>query len=213
MTDQKAFIEKLKGLIPRGENLVDHLMPIISMSKQGTYKKIQATTKLSFLEIRDICLHFNISFDQFIGGSNSLVSSYPFYSDALRFAPTDYVEYWENMYNHLKKVSQLNNVHAYYLCNEVPFFYYIQFPHLRYFKLYMWNKISWGIAPLHNAYSPNLFNKKKRLNDTIEKVAAVYNQYTSTEIWNPDILRLSMLQLTYSVKSGFFDSKEDLRTI
>lgn len=210
---QDLFFKSIEKMLPEGDKLVDHVAQILNITTSGAYKKISNQSKLKFDEIRDLCTAFNISFQINIEEQFRKVPAYPFYSDALKFKPISYHEYWENIWNHLIKIKDLPGLDAVYLTNELPFFYYLQFPNLLYFKMYVWNRTSWHIPRTNHFYDKSLFTKDAELNDIRKKLVSFYNSYASTEIWNPDMLRVTMMQLSYYVRAGIFNNAKDIEDI
>lgn len=76
--------------------------------------------------------------------------------------------------------------------------------------MYIWNRTNWQIENADNQYKPKLFKSNKLLSSTILSIGLIYHQYPSAEIWNPDMLRLTMMQINYAIKSGYINTKSDL---
>lgn len=211
---QKEFFNFIKATLREDVKLVDEVSKALKITNSGAYKKINGDSNLKFNELTVLCQYFNVSFDEYAHGTpTSISSSYPFYSDALKFKPESYHEYWSNILEHLDRLSDLEGLDAVYLTNELPFFYYLQFPNLLYFKMYVWNRTSWHIPRTNQFYDKELFDSDRELHKTREDLIATYNAYSSTEIWNPDMLRVTMLQLLYYVRAGVFKDDNDVLLI
>ncbi len=214
MGEQKDFIKLLSEKVQKGNKLVDEIALVLKISHQGAYKKMQCNSKLTFNEIRDLCTYFKVSFDKVLSADNSdNKDPYPFYSDALKYAPDSYSQYWSNLLQHLNRYAEYADLYGFYLCNEVPFFYYTQFPNLLHFKMYIWNKTSWRMPGMNDTFDPSIFTKDKSLAEVVKKVTTYYHSYPTTEIWNPDMMRMTMMQINYAIKGGLINNKEDLDAI
>ena len=213
MTSQSDFLEALKSFIPDNKKLLQELQQALQLSKPAVYKRISGTTKLTFPEIMQICSYFDLSFDQITTGTKNITEGYPFFSNALKFKPNSLDEYWANILNHLDMVVSLPNLSTTYLTNEVPFFHYIQFPRLFCFKQYVWNRTSWNIPTPNTLYDKSFFESDSKVNNTIKELTKFYTSVDTTEIWNPDMLNITMMQLSYFVRSGAFKNTEDIKNI
>ena len=211
---QVEFFHHIKSTLREDVKLVDEVSKALKITNSGAYKKINADSNLKFDEIISLCQYFNVSFDEYAHGvPTSISSSYPFYSDALKFKPESYHDYWSNILRHLEQIVNLEGLDAVYLTNELPFFYYLQFPNLLYFKMYVWNRTSWHIPRMNQFYDRDLFIADRELHTVREELTDVYASYSSTEIWNPDMLRVTMMQLLYYVRAGVFKDDRDVLLI
>lgn len=210
---QGAFFEKVKQGFNKDEKLVDVICETFHMTRSGAYKKISGASKLNLNEIIQLCRRVNISFDEFTGGISETKTSYPFYSDALKVQLSSYHEYWENICNHLQKLEGLSNLSGYYVTNELPLFYYVQFPSLFYFKNFVWNQTRWKIPNSSTIFSKEEFHQNSHLRRAAEDIVDVHTTYKSVEIWNPDMLRITYMQLKHYVRSGGFKNAADILNI
>jgi len=192
---------------------VELVVSILGISKSGAYKKLNGDSKFSLEEIIKIFEETNISFDQYFLKNADLLKSYSFSTDTIKYKPCSYDEFWFQINSNLEGLIEDPNASAIYLTNEIPFFYYLQFPKLLSFKLFVWDKTNWGISPEVENFSFNIIDNIPRLNEITQNVLNQYLSYPSIELWNPDMLRLTMMQLTYYTKAGAFKSAEVIREI
>ena len=201
-------------MIPPGTKLVKELCIALEISKPAAFKRIRGESKLTFNEIMLLCRYLGFSFDQIVNGTAlTPKNGFPFYSDALKYKPTSLHEYWANMLNHLDKLEVIPGITSIYLTNEIPFFHYIQFPNLFYFKQFVWNKTSWHIPYPSSHYNKAFFSSDPQVTNIIKEITKTYTATPSTEIWNPEMLNLTMMQLSYYVRSGAFKKIEDIEEI
>lgn len=192
---------------------VDLIMAILGMSKSGAYKKLNGYSKFSLDEIITVFSELNISFDRYFLSSENEFKSYTFSTDTIKYKPRSYIEFWHQINSNLEEVVKDTNASAIYLSNEIPFFYYLQFPKLLSFKLFVWDKTNWNISPDLTQFSFSIIDNFPKLNEITQKILDIYLSYPSTELWNPDMLRLTMMQLSYYARAGVFQSPEIIREI
>jgi len=192
---------------------VDIVMSILGISKSGAYKKLNGDSKFSLDEIITIFKEMNISFDRYFLSGQGEFKSYSFSTDTIKYKPRSYSEFWHQINSNLEELIKDPNASAIYLSNEIPFFYYLQFPKLLSFKLFVWDKTNWDISPEVDKFSFNIVNTIPKLNELTQNVLNLYLSYPSIELWNPDMLRLTMMQLSYYTKAGVFKSAETIREI
>jgi len=210
---QGAFFQKVKEGFNQNEKLVDVISETFHITRSGAYKKMSGASKLSLSEIIKLCKRVNISFDEFTGGISDTKTAYPFYSDAIKINLSTYEEYWQNINNHLQKLEGLSNLTGLYVTNELPLFYYVQFPSLFYFKTFVWNQSRWKIPNTSNVFDRDEFHANLALRKAAEDIVDVHTKYKSVEIWNPDMLRITYMQLKYYVRSCGFNKADHIRDI
>jgi len=192
---------------------VELIMSLLGMSKSGAYKKLNGDSKFSLDEIITIFKSLNISFDRYFLSSESQFQSYSFSTDTIKYNPRSYSEFWDQINNNLEALVQDQNASAIYLTNEIPIFYYLQFPKLLAFKLFVWDKTNWNISPEIDQFSFNITDTIPQLKKVTQSVLDIYLSYPSIELWNPDMFRLTMMQLSYYTRAGVFKSPEIIREI
>ncbi len=210
---QEKFIEKIEESLQEDQKLVDFVAQSLGISNSGAYKKISGGSKLNLSEIIKLCSGVNISFDEFTSGLKEVRTSYAFHSEALKHQLSSFEEYWINICNHLKNVVHLPNVVGIYLTNEIPFFYYLDFPNLFHFKNFVWNQSRWKIPGTTKIFSKSDFQNNKNLEKAAYELSDIYTSYNSLEIWNTDMLRITYMQLKYFIRSGCFSTKHDIYDI
>lgn len=192
---------------------VDAITSILGMSKSGAYKKLSGDSKFSLDEIIKIFQELNISFDKYFLSDDAQFKTYSFSTDTIKYKPRSYSEYWNQIKSNLEHLVTDPSASAIYFANEIPFFYYLQFPKMLAFKLFVWDKTNWNIHQDLDQFSFGIINNIPELNEITQRILKIYLSYPSIELWNPDMLRLSMMQLSYYVKAGVFQSAEQIREI
>jgi len=210
---QKQFIAALRHKLGGQKKLVDTVANDLDLTASGAYKKINGASKLSIGEVFQLAEKNNLSLDKLLSSSDTINGSYPFHSDSLILHLISLEEYWGNILNHLNRIRGVNELSAIFLANEVPFFYYLQFPHLLNFKNFVWNKTRWNIPDTDNNYPKTDLSANRPIQKIIKQITGFNNSFSSTEIWNPNMLHLTYMQLSYFIRSGSFHDINDIMEI
>ncbi len=207
---QQQLFAYLQELSPKRTPLVNDLMSILDLSKSGAYKKLNGDSNLGLDDIIKLSRHYGFSIDQFIAERHNAI---PFFVAAIRSQPKSYDEYLRNIYLHLDFIRGCKNVNMVYVTMEVPIFYYLQFPLLCYFKLFVWNHTTWHIPNRAHRFSLEEFTNDQLLNDLMKSMLREYYSYDGTELWNIRFLDITLDQIKYYAHSGIFEKKEDIESI
>jgi len=210
---QQKFMDALRHKLDDQTKLVDIVAKDLGITLSGAYKKINGASKLNINEVYRLAEKNNLSFDKFLSAGNDINGTYPFHSDSLILHLISFEEYWGNIMNHLNLIRGIKDLTAIFLANEVPFFYFLQFPHLLNFKNFVWNRTRWNIPTKSNFYPKADLSTDRELHQIIGEITEFNNSFSSTEIWNPKMLQLTYMQLSYFIRSGSFQDIEDIMDI
>ena len=206
-------INKIIAREKPNEKPVDLVMSLLGLTKSGAYKKLNGASKFSVEEVVTIFNTLDISFDQYFLSGQKEMKNYSFSTDTIKYRPRTYSEFWTQISLHLGQLVQDTNATAIYLANEIPIFYYLQFPKLMAFKLFVWDKTNWNISADNDRFSFNLIYDIPSLKEITQKVLDIYLSYPSIEVWNPNMFALTMMQLSYYTRAGVFKSADIIREI
>jgi hypothetical protein len=114
---------------------------LLNISISAAYRKIKGETPLNTSEVFILSKHFGISLDAFNGQSPDMfLFRYPPLS-GVTFAPEDFFTGALGMIRRLGGPGP--QMHLRYSTYEIPFFYYLLFPELTAFKMYVWSHSAW----------------------------------------------------------------------
>jgi hypothetical protein len=94
-----------------------------------------------------------------------------------------------------------------YLANDVPIFYYFQFPLLSAYKMYFWLKTYLGIDFQNTKFSTEIIPREYIA--TGSKIFDKYKGLDSTEIWGEETATSTLRQVEYHFACGSFCSADD----
>jgi len=205
-TIQRNLFKRIIQMRGGSKDFVEELGALLNLKKSASNNRIRGATKLSLTELITIAQKYRISIDPFIDSKYHPIS---FTCDAIRKMPTDIDDYLINIAKHFKQITQAKNINFTYFADEVPIFHFMQFPVLFYFKLFVWNYMSWKIPDYLDGFSIDQFEKKERLSGIMDQLSHTYYEYPGIEIWNVRMLDLSLDQLKYFIISGAIRDKND----
>jgi hypothetical protein len=192
------------------KELVTKISKIIDLSETSVYNKLNDRSSFSASEIIEIYLHFGISVDQLMSRKDKHNSFVPFFADGLKYKPRNYTDYINNIIMYYSKIKQLEDVHGYFLANEVPLFHLLSFPHLMYMKLYIWNKTNWHIKDLPSEYTFQSIENDYELKQSLALLRELYYSFQDTQIWNLNMLDNSITQFQYLIDLGILTNKDEI---
>lgn len=135
-------------LVARCENkklgtqlLVDELQTLWGGSKGHIYKKMKGEAPITLREALDAAKKYGFSLDEFVAGqSDQVIFRYP----TLGRPPRTAQRFLGELRHAMVTVSALPNTRIRYATNEIPIFYYLLFPELTAFKMYLWSRSVWN---------------------------------------------------------------------
>ena len=119
--NKRAFISSIKKLLP--------------YQKSSLYKRLRGDTLLTIDEMVCLAKHYNLSLDAiFELKTNSFVFEFP---DIILSSEEPYLNYLHQLQLLFSTTQQLCEIELQLQSNELPFFYYLKYPDLAFFKLFV----------------------------------------------------------------------------
>ena len=202
---QQKLINLLQEKVSDKLSIVFELSELLEMSNDSIYRRLRNETLLTIEDIRKICLHYQLSFDQLCSDETNLNVSF-------QFKPInnkeDFATFLTDIRNDLKKFRPKKNVKIVYAAIDIPIFHNFRFPILSAFKNFYWLKSIANEPELQNVkFSTNISNAG--LFSLTQEILELYCQIPSVEIWTHLILNSLISQISYYWDSGEFQSMED----
>jgi hypothetical protein len=204
-TTQRLFLDFLKGKLSPDVSFAEEIAKILNINVDSAYRRIRCEKDLSIDEVVVLCKHYNTSLDQFFkSDSNSILVTW-----LLDPLSKDYfLEYLKNQLNTIQHFHTYGKKHLYYLARDVPWFSYLQLPHLALFKYFVWRKsILFDPSLKGQRFSLQLIDNEFLRIGT--EIITLYSRLPVTEIWNADVLTSTLQQIYYYQQSGLFESRSD----
>ncbi len=202
---QIMFLKRIEDLLDTSTSLVHELSDLLQISTDSAYRRIRGETVLSLEEIIILCKHYNISFDAFSRAETGLVT---FAYKTIENQPTYLLDYLNDVYADLQKISTIPNSHIIYACQDIPVFYHYKHPKIAEFKFFYWMRSIMNVQDLEmQKYNPALILPE--IFDVAKKIYALYAHVKSTEIWTDTTISSTVKQIGFYWESGVFNAKEE----
>lgn len=186
------FAEILKKLPPQ-VTLAKEIGPLLSLSSGTVYKKIRGEVPLSMDEALALIRHYRISVDRYTAGDTSVLLRYSGFDHPVSTPP----DYLAGLEQQLIGLQRLRNPQVWYATYELPIFYYLYFPALIAFKLYLWSRVNWQTPGLHDRpFDPAAFTTLYPDFDALRtRVLNLYAATPSLEFWPVHTLENTLGQI------------------
>ncbi len=203
MEKQRLFLEECKER-KASRNFAQELSELLGVNLDAAYRRIRATTPLTFNEIQKICLHYQLSFDSII---NYEGRSFPFQFNSMFKDSFAILQYLKEIRGQMKYLSEGQDSRILLTAMDLPYFRQFGFKSLRRFKLFFWQR---SVLNLEG------FNERKfdaldfvdEYEEVTEEIHEYYHNVKSTEIWAPETLDGTLKQVQYYLDSGLFASRD-----
>lgn len=197
----KLILEKY----PKKAQAVLNLAELLSVGKDGIYRRIRSDTLLSPDEIFFLAKHFNISLDEIVfDQSNKLIFSYNLFTNKIK----SFDDYLIQIHQQTTAVGRLPDVLIYYASQELaPFFYYFV-PELAKFKLYVYGLTAWDLDFLKNQkFNFDLIPPSTE--NLMGELVKLYSDLNTKDLWTQGMLDNTLNQIEYVMLIDRFDNPQD----
>jgi hypothetical protein len=186
-------------------DLITALMKLFEVGKDAIYRRLRGETLLTPDEVTLLARTYHISLDNFIFNT----------SDALFFTFNPFIrtvktseDYLEGIHQDVGMLNRLPNVHIYNAWAEIPFFFYMFFPRIFSFKMYVYGRTIWELdylqtRPYDFGIIPITVIQKS------EEILKLYSALPTTELWSLNIMDNTLNQIEYHASSGGFKNAKD----
>ena len=206
---QIAFLKEVKNLLLPHFSLVDVLAEQLNISNDSAYRRIRGEKHLTFDEIQILAAHFKISLDSFLHLKSD---AFTFWGKNIDRHTFDFESYLQGIVRQLEYFVTANKKQMFFLNADIPIFHHFMFPELAAFKCYFWSRYDLNY-PQFNKGHFLIDDFIDIFNNTGKKIANLYLQIPSTEVWNVDCINTTIRQIDYYRESRIFKSKQDVETV
>lgn len=117
------------------------------------------------------------------------------------------MEYLQQIAGQVDRFQRLPGLRVYYASRDLPVFYYMMFPKLLTFKMYLFGLTAWRLDYLQDQkFSLDLIRPQEL--ELAETIGRGYCNVDGTELWSFSILEQSLNQIEYLATEGSFADKE-----
>jgi hypothetical protein len=202
---QQLFFATIRNAIPANISMVDEVAEILKLSYDSIYRRVRGEKPITLDELKILCDHFHISLDEVLQLNNdSVVFKAPGINGNV-----DFSNYWTGMLAELTYFNSFKERQMYYLCKDLPIWYFFHFPEIAAFKMFCWVKtIQNNPAYTHKIFSiaEYRFDEQYLLG---QQILREYNKIPCVELWSYESINSTINQIQYYRDAQLFATKED----
>lgn len=207
---QVKFFQHIKTLLPPYKSLVDEISEILDISNDSSYRRIRGEKSIDLDEIKKLSQHFKISLDQQLNLQSDAII---FNGKLNTYTSNNYEQWLADVHQQLQLVNTFKNRHIYFLIKDIPPFYIFHVPELAAFKHFFWMKSILHYDNLKGKKFSISENIKNDFEEICKNIAKLYNQISSTEIWNLECINSTLRQIEFYQEMHVFASVDDLSIV
>ena len=197
---QTTLLNIVKQKIAKDDNIGNVLSELLNISVDAAYRRNRNETPFTINEVKKICKHFNISFDNLseVKENQVLFEYSPLYNYDFSFD-----SYLDGLLAALKKLGDCTNPSITLTANNIPLFQLLNFPHLTRFRLFFWAKTHLQIEEYQN----ELFQEEKLTEHAYSVGYEILQRYVkipTVECYDPEFLKGFMRQILYYSNAHLF---------
>ncbi len=188
---------------------VKALSDLLGLGRDAVYRRFNGETELAIDQLITIAKTFEISIDQLIFNPSQ---SFLFRHNALPEGVKTFEQYMESIGGQMEKFGRLPNLHAYIASSEIPIFWYLFFPRLLCFKLYMTGLTIWDFKHMKDLkFNFDLLSPAAKA--MAFKMAKIYLSMPSNDFWTTSIIDNTLSQVEYLVETQRFENRSDATVV
>lgn len=199
---------RLKSLLPKNTNIASAVTDILSISKEGAYRRLRGDTSFTLDELLLLRKRVGLSIDELDEGTENISFSFkPMYGN-----PHELEYYFKDINARFRKIAHIQNSMTFIVCEDLPLFRKFRYPALASFKLFYW-KHSILLEPDLALQKFNLESASDVLLKETTRMQEYYTQFPSTEIWTNRTIKNTLKQVEYFYDCGFFEDDLTLKAV
>ncbi len=200
----------LKEVIPAHLSMVDELGDLLHLSPDSVYRRIRGEKELSINELKEICVHYQLSLDHLLELNEDSVL---FKAPEMNGLSVEFEDYLSNMLEQLKYFNSFEKKEMNYLCKDSTLWNFYLFPELAAFKTFFWSKTINQHPDLHDksfSFDEFPFIECFKIG---QQILQEYNQIPSLELWNLESMQSTINQISYYKEAGNFKTQADFELV
>lgn len=206
---QIQLFHQIRSLLPAHISLPEKMADLLDISIDSAYRRIRGEKELSFEELSQLSIEYNLSLDELLNlGEGKVLFSGKFISpDRFRFE-----DLLRQILQRLQRISRFEEKKLIFQNKDISLFFYIMFPEMISFKYYLWMKTHFQFPEFKNMpFTFDILTEEQK--DLINQIKQVFMTIPSVEIMNPDNILTDLRQIEYFKVTRMFQSADDLKRI
>jgi hypothetical protein len=203
---QVLLFQHLKAILPPHLSMADEVADLLEISPDSAYRRIRGEKPISLEELEKVCVHYNISFDQFLHLSTN---SFLFSGNLKEDKDKSFEQWLDSLLKQIVYMNSLDRKHLYWLLKDIPPISHFAIPELARFKFFLWTKSILhydsmrGVRFDLNDTRYDAYEKKSR------RIVELFCQVPLTEIWNVESINSSLRQIRFHYEAGSIRSRNE----
>ena len=202
---QSRLFEEIKKNITAQYALVDIVSEVLNTSSDSAYRRIRGDKLLSIEETYMLCKHFKISFDSLIVDKNIHQFDYVYNSVDLSVRDA-YINYILKLLSRIEKLKTSVNSNIFMSSIDAPFFYFIYYKELTFFKLFTWNRSVYNYEGSFDEFINKIDTPV--LVDCFHKITKDFESIPSVDIWSENTIDTTLRTLNYYTDIDSFPNQD-----
>lgn len=207
---QQQLFRHLRQQLPPHISLADELSELLDISVDSVYRRIRGEKLISMSELKKVCERYAISVDQFLHLENETLL---FNAPGLNDTAHEFVTYMNKMKEYFIYFSSFKSRQIFYLCKDIPFWYFFLYPEIAAFKIFFWERtVNNNQAFINCRFSL----EEHRFTDCFDlgrEVLTIHNTMDSVELWNLESIHSTINQIAYYKDAGIFKNTDDFEQV
>ncbi len=203
---QQQLFKYIRQELPPHISLVDELSELLELSVDSVYRRIRGEKLISMSELKKICEHYRVSVDQFLHLENETLI---FHAPGLNVISQDLSEYMNKMHEYFRHFNSFQSKQIFYLCKDIPFWYFFLYPEIAAFKLFFWERT----VNNNPAFTSSRFSlEEHHFADCYklgQQILELHNKMNSIELWNLESIHSTINQIAYYKDAGVFRNEDE----
>ena len=205
MEEQKRLFEIIRTKLPKRLQLANEVQELLGVSADTAYKRIRGETDLSFSELVKVCRKYNVSLDEIVH-KRSNQGALIHYAPVVFSNQESCIHYFQLLLEGLKHVKAAYEKEMINVAQVVPFYYFLKYPELTFFKLYVWSDMTDRSSTKFDGFLNSL--EKSKFTSVFEQIYDMQSFIPSKEIWSEQTIDTTLRLIEYYFEMGAFESKD-----
>ncbi|MEE9349658.1 MAG: hypothetical protein V3U80_06390 [Flavobacteriaceae bacterium] len=202
---QEELLHLLQKEIPQNASLIDAVAIALEISYDAAHRRVSLKSKFSLDETILLAKYYNLSIDRLF---ETTTSNFVAVEKTKNIGnEDDLILYLEESYASLAPLSKQKNINLLYSAKDIPLFYTVSDDILGRFKMYVWLKL---LDKSYTAKSFEKFTPRIALVQAGNKLAALYNTISKSEIWDITTINSTLKQIHFYFEAGQLNAESAL---
>lgn len=194
---QEQLLHHLQSELPTNSSLIEAVALALEISYDAAHRRVSLKSKFSLSESIMLAKYYNLSLDRLFETTDANFITVEKTKNIS--SEEELIIYLEESYTSLTQILNQKGSKIIYSAKDIPLFYTISGDILSNFKMYVWLKL---LDPKFTNKSFDEFVPSLSLSIAGKKLANLYNNLNTIEIWDITTINSTLKQIHYYFKAG-----------